>query len=441
MGLGLRSYTAFLKNWGALVGVPVDRISTELEASVRPLFNAAMRSIWESGPWLENTPRAEARFVGDKLSYPNDLTKASYWTLTSATATANSLVNPIDGRMTATKLMEAATTTFHRAAQTIDIVQNTSYTFSVYARPNGRSWIYLIFSDGINGNTAFFNISTGAVGAITGIGATSNIGQMASGYYLCQLSVTTSATANPTALVAISLSEDDDTFTYAGDITKGAYSWGALVQQTSNAGINDSLISWTQLGEEPIECLFDCLITNPMAVQYPQRQTYDLTPDGIQLISANWTQYYTNGIAQSSIYGSNPCNPVSLFYRRRVPNYDGDDFSTTATYAIDDQVYFEDSDGVGNFYKCIVATTAAQSPTATPASWLMLPIYDTFFNYVVYQAYGDWLISDGQMDKANGAYAIAQKRMDDQFDRLERQMGDVMPCKTQTHLTAQARVW
>jgi hypothetical protein len=57
-------------------------------------------------------------------------------------------------------------------------------------------------------------------------------------------------------------------------------------------------------------------------------------------------------------------------------------------------------------------------------------------DYCVYQAYADWLISEGQQDKATGMYAIAQKKMDDQFDKIERQMGQVPTMTVSTHLTS-----
>jgi len=42
------------------------------------------------------------------------------------------------------------------------------------------------------------------------------------------------------------------------------------------------------------------------------------------------------------------------------------------------------------------------------------------------------------MDKATGAYAIAQGKMDTEFDKRERQMGDVLPMKVSTHLTSRS---
>lgn len=437
-GLPTKHYTDFLANWGALVGIPSTRITTELAATANTLFNTAMQRIWEAGPWLENTPRSEARFAGNKLSYPNALGTVSAWTATNLTITNNAIADPVDGRVTASKLLETVTNAAHSAAHTAtDQVVSTMYQVSAYARPNGRDWVYLKYDDGSLVHSCFYNVTTGVLG--TQLNCQGNIASQANGYYLCTFTFTTSTSVTPTGATTLQVSTDGATLSYAGDVTKGLYVWGVLVQQTSNSGQQDYVIEWAQLGESQIECVFDVYQTSPMATNYETRQGYDLTPAGIQLINGVWSSYYINGVNQSNIYGSNPANPVYLFYRKLLPSFTGDTFDATAAYAVDDQVYFVTAAGAGDFYKCLLVTTAGQSPATNPASWEVLPIYSTFFQFLVYQAFGDWLISDGQQDKANGIYSLAQQKMDNEFDRLERQMGEVMPTKFQTYVSSQAR--
>lgn len=438
MPLPLKNYTDFLANWGALVGVPANRISIELAATANTLFNTAVKRIWEAGPWLENTPRSEARFAGNRLTYPNNLATVAAWTPTALMITGNAIVNPVDNRVTASKLLETSATSAHAVLHTAtDQTVTTSYQVSSYVRPNGRNWVYLQYADGDLTHSCFYNVNSGVLGTQTN--CIGNIAAQSNGYYLCTFSFTTSTSITPTGAFTLQVSTDGATLSYAGDATKGLYVWGNLVQQTTNTGSADYLIPWQQLGEDQIECVFDLYQTSPLATNVPQRQGYQLTPDGIQMINGTWSSYYINGVNQSNIYGSNPANPVFLFYRRLLPDYTGDTFDATATYAVDDQVYFVDSDGDGDYYKCLVATIAGQSPESTPLSWSVLPIYATFFQFIVYQAFGDWLLSDGQMDKGNGAYSIAEDKMANEFDRLERQMGTVMPTKWQTYVSAQAR--
>jgi hypothetical protein len=423
---------------GALVGIPSSRITTELAGVFNTLFNSAMKTVWEAGPWLEVSPRGEARFAGSKLTYPNDLS-ASVWTGTALTITKNSIANPLDGRTTASKAMETAANSAHSVEQTVDIVIDTTYALSAYVRPNGRSWAYLKFNDGVNDYTAFFDATTGTVGTVAGTGATATITQQGNGYWLCTLDFTTAATASATGTATVQVSSDGATLSYAGDTAKGLYIWGVLLQQTSNTGINDYVISWDQDGEDEINAVFEVYQTNPFATMLPRPQRYQLGPDGITLISGTWGSYYVNGVNQNTIYGANPANPVFLYYRKSVPDYSGDTYDATDTYAVDEQVYFVNSIGNGDFYKCLTATSAGESPDSAAAKWEVIPFYSVFYNYVLWQSYGDWLVSDGQADKAQGAYAMAQKKMDDEFDVLERQMGDVMPTKVQTHVTTQAR--
>lgn len=438
MGLATKNYSDFLTSWCALVGIPTSGLTTEIAAVANTCFNTAMKKVWESGPWLENTPRGEARFAGNKINYPNNLAQTSAWTATALTITANAIEDPLDGRTTASKLLETAANSAHSVAHTANAqTVSTQYTLSAQVRFNGRSYVYLKYADGDLNHTCFFNVTTGVVGTATNCVGT--ISQFSNGYYLCQITFTTSTSITPTGIASLQVSTDGSTLSYAGDITKGLYVWGVLVQQISNNGLQDFLIPWEQDGEEAIECVFDVYQTSPFATQFETRQGYDLTPYGIQLVAGTWTSFYVNGVNQSNIYGNNPANPVYLFYRRLVPDFSGDEFDATATYAVTEQVYFIDSLGKGNFYRCLVATTAGQDPEDTPNSWSLLTVYATFFQFCVYQAYGDWLISDGQMDKATGAYAIAEGKMTDSFDRMERQMGDVMPVKVQSHFVNQAR--
>lgn len=73
-------------------------------------------------------------------------------------------------------------------------------------------------------------------------------------------------------------------------------------------------------------------------------------------------------------------NPVFVYYRKTIPSYTGDTYSATDTYAVDEQIYFTNALNKGDFYKCLVATSAGQSPSTTAASWEIIPIQSTFSN-------------------------------------------------------------
>lgn len=130
---------------------------------------------------------------------------------------------------------------------------------------------------------------------------------------------------------------------------------------------------------------------------------------------------------------------VFIYYRLACPEFSGENYDASATYAIDDQIYFTDSDDVGNFWKCIVTTTAGQSPETTPASWEVLEIPQFLFDFIVYKAYSDWLLVEGQHGKSAAQAARAEEIIDGEFDKQERQQGFSIPIKMQTHVTSQPR--
>jgi hypothetical protein len=58
-----------------------------------------------------------------------------------------------------------------------------------------------------------------------------------------------------------------------------------------------------------------------------------------------------------------------------------------------------------------------------------------FAEYVVLGAYGDWLSSDGQQDKAQAIYQQAESVLQVELDKLERQEGQSQPLLIETYGT------
>jgi hypothetical protein len=432
-----RNYSDFLDSVTQLIGIPPSRLTTEVADSINQFFNNAIRDIWIATQWYDTCPRGEARFVGNKLTYPNDLAKTAYWTATALTVTSNQLANPLDGSVTASKALETSATSEHKVVQNVtSFFPSQEYTITAYVRPNGRNNVQLVAYDGDTTYSAFYDISAGTVGTVVNATGTS-ISLQPNGFYLCQLNFTASASATSSGTYSLKLSTDGSTVSYAGDTAKGVYVWGCVVQQTTNVPVSDLLLPWQQVGEETIDAVFDVYQASPSSAFYPRQQGYLLTQDGIQMINGAWATY-VDGVNQSSIYGILPCNPVFLFYRKYAPTYTGDDYSASSTYAVDDQVYFTDSAGRGNYWKCVAATSAGESPSTTPSKWQVIPLYTVFLQYCIYRAYADWLISDGQLDKGDRASAMADRKLADSIEVQERQMGDVLPTKFQTHVTSRA---
>ena len=433
-----KAYSQYLSDIGALIGVPTSRLSTEMAAVLNVHFNAAIRRGWIAGNWIDLCPYGEARFVGNRLTYPNNLSKTAYWTATALTITANDTNNPADSRVTASKLMETAATSAHSAAQSnLSLYPGQTYLVSFYARRNGRDYVQMAVSDGSTTFSAFYNLNAGTVGTTSNVASTT-MTQGSNGFYLCQFTFVASTSSVPAGGSAtLSISTDGSTTSYAGDTSKGIWAWGVLLQQMTSIGPMDSLVSYTQTGEDEIETVFEVYKDPPLAARYPRLQPYKLTPDGIEIIARANT--YSVGYLTTTTVTTPTANPVFVYYRKDIPDYTGDVFSASATYAVDDQVYYVASNGKGNFYKCTAATSAGQDPDDTPSKWDLLEIPEVLFRYTVYQAYADWLISDGQQEKSVGMYALAQNELDREFDRQERQQGEIQPIRVFTHSTQQSR--
>lgn len=432
------SYSAFVSKCSALIGIPYDAMTAQEQAFLATFFDNQMGNMWADSNWMDVCPYGEARFAGDLLTYSNDLTKSSYWSLYNYTATANALSNPADGRMTATKVLEtSAVSVTHGVVQNYTFIPSVNYQYSAYLRPiGGRSAISLEIYDGANTYTAFFNILNGTLTSQSAnITQTPTITQQNNGFWLCTLYITSAATAGAGTVATGS------SVNYTGDPTKGFYSWGQLLLQTSYADPTAINIPYEQLGEDTIDEVFQVWATSPASALAPRPQGYELTPDNIQIVGPSG--YWGWGVNYSAYpNGYTPCqNPFYIYYRKEMPSYTGAAYSNTATYAVDDQILFTDGDGVMNFWKCEVATTAGQSPDTTPASWRLLEIPLMFLMFAVYGSYADWLRMDGQLEKAAAMDTLAESYQDQEADKAERQAGWVLPMKVQSHVTSQQRTW
>ena len=433
-------YSTALSRLTGLIGIPMSRLTTELADTLNILFNSNVRQIWGAGNWPDLSIWGEARFAGDLLTYPNDLSQTSVWTATNLTITANSIANPADNRVTANKGLETVTNGQHSVSQSISGFPSTQYQASVYARPNGRDYIRLAVNDGTTTFSTFFNVQAGTIGTQSGV-TSANIQQCPNGFFLCTINYTT-GTACTAQTYSVNVSTDGSTISYAGDVTKGVYLWGNLVVQQTNVSPNQFIVPYDQTGEKVIDALFQAWVDNPAMVTYPRPQGFVVTDQGYQMISTAGGFMGTNGYVS---YNTNPANPVYLFYRRAPYNYSGDTFSATATYVAGQYVYYTRTTGAqtgtADYWKCLTATTAGQDPEDTPSKWELQELPESLSSVIIWQTYGDWLIQDGQADKATQAYQTAELKKLNEWDRIERQQPDNFQVQVFTHTTSQNRSW
>jgi hypothetical protein len=420
--------------------VPTSRLTTETAQSINDLFNANVRQIWGAGNWPDLTGWGEARFAGDLLTYPNDLSKTAYWTATNVTVTANSISNPADNRVTASKVLETSSPNEHTVSQVISAFGTTTYQASVYARPAGRNWLYLVVNDGTTNFSCFYNVQTGVTGTQANI-LNANVTQCANGFFLCTMIYQTGANATSQTFLA-GVSNNDNTYFYTGDPTKGLYLWGNLLVQQNNVSPQQFIIPWDQTGEAEIDVMFQAWVDSPAMITYPRQQGFIVTKDGFQMISSAGGFMGTNGYVT---YNTNPANPIYIYYRRVPYNYSGSEYSASATYVAGQYIYYTKttgaSTGTSDYYKCLATTSAGESPETASSKWDIQPVPEMISQPLIWQTYGDWLIQDGQADKAAQAYGIVEMKKNEEWDRIQRQMPDSFQMTVSTHVTSQNRSW
>lgn len=169
----------------------------------------------------------------------------------------------------------------------------------------------------------------------------------------------------------------------------------------------DAYIGFTQTGQTAIGEVFNITAENPRVVRGLTEYKFWLSSNGVQLVSA----------------------PVEVWleFRKRRPELTGDVWSSTATYTAGQQVYYTTSAGVGNFYDCVTATSAGESPVSAAAKWSVVEIPYIFGAAMTWHAYADLLAADGQADKAMVARTSAEEYYSMEADKLYRQQRQTQP--------------
>lgn len=431
------TFSDFTNYLGGLLNISYANMSTTQQTGVQSYFNFNTQKMWERCNWLETCPYGEARFVGNLGTYPNDLSKTTYWTATATTVTANNLSNPADGRVTASRLIETTGNSAHKVLETFTFIPSASYQVTCYFRPIAGRYLYLSANDGVNTYATFFS-PAGVVGTSTSnLTQASTCVQANNGFWIATIYFT-SATTAAAGTFGPATSTDGSTLSFVGSTSAGLYVWGNVINQTTYASPAAQVIPWDQTGEYFIEQVFNVWQQSPAGASYPATAPYEEVMDGTQILGTNGWSW--NGWLYTAPNWYNGAYPVYLYYRREQPSYSGSAYSAMATYAVNDQILFTNSASVMDFWKCVVATSAGQSPDTTAASWERLQLPTVFLKFVTYASYGDYLRMDAQGEKAAAqADPIAEQMFLLEADKLERQSGWLPPFKVQTHVTSQPR--
>ena len=428
------NYSDYLTGVCSLIGVDQSTFvtgSTEL-TFLNSFFNRALRKAWESNVWIDLCPYGEVRFPTNALTYPNDLSQSAYWTLSNgwASATANAVANPLDYRTTATKLTENTSSQLHTVTQLYTFYPNQPYTFSGYFQPNGnRPYFIAIVNDGPSTYTASFGVSgaTGTVVSVAGSSATASIQYLVNNWYKWSLNFTSNVSAGTTnGAVQISPSNDGVSVVYTGSGYTCA-TWGNTLYLQKNVLPASYIIPFSQTGETAIDssAVFGVWANDPGGQQLQYNVNYNLKPEGIEIV------------------GPSNIGPLYLWYRPQRPLFTGSAWSSSTVYSTGQTMQFTSTaaltSGNTNYYTALATANYGQSPDTNPTLWSITNFPYIFEEYVKWNAYGDWLGTEGQAAKAQAAYGIAEDYLMTEHDKQERQAGQIMPWRVNTHVTSQNR--
>jgi len=144
----------------------------------------------------------------------------------NSTDEPNATTSP-EGLTNATSFLEAATTGQHKLTTSLSFDGSSTYTFSIFAKTNGRDLYIDTQNSNEWGGRAWFDLTNGTANSVLG---TANIEDFGNGWYRCI--VTGESTLAGGNLVEL-LTSDGSTNSTTGDITKGVFIYGAQMEQGS----------------------------------------------------------------------------------------------------------------------------------------------------------------------------------------------------------------
>lgn len=150
----------------------------------------------------------------------------------------------------------------------------------------------------------------------------------------------------------------------AGTLPSDTTYWGVITPFSQYVALNQS---WQTNEMGDIESVHD---RDPRVSTKSTEVIYALTENGVQVLE--------------------PRTFVWVTFKDPFIELKGDVFDATATYAVDDQIYYSSTTTPGNFYVCTVVTTAGQDPDDTAASWSKVSIPLIFSDYLQLGAAADW---------------------------------------------------
>jgi hypothetical protein len=180
--------------------------------------------------------------IKNLIQYTEQLDNA-YWIISDVLpVTANATIAP-DGTLTADKVTEnTATSITHFIRSTgVLISSSTQYTWSIYAKAGERTFIDVALGTAsfwVNSSrSATFNLTTGAIVAVSASPLVASITPAGNGWYRCSITATSAATPGMSSNGSVRICNASASNTYNGDGVSGVFLWGGQLEQNSTLTI------------------------------------------------------------------------------------------------------------------------------------------------------------------------------------------------------------
>jgi hypothetical protein len=210
----------------------------------RITFSRPTSAVYYDG---QTVTKAEENLVKYSQEFDN-----GYWGKLRTTVTANASVAP-DGTTTADAIFETVDNSTHLVRVTS--ISAGTYTASAFVKANGRNY-FALYASGPNVGK-YFDVTAGGggsvLGDVTGAPTSASLVYLGNDYY--RVSIT--FTAVSTFELQLYLSDTGSSLSYAGDVTKGVFLWGAQLEQRSSA------TAYTPTTTQPITNYIPTLLTAP----------------------------------------------------------------------------------------------------------------------------------------------------------------------------------